>query len=1082
MLNSGESELAGHGAPMNQLDQNQCQLFSAPQEIVSSPSNIIVSDPISSNFKFGVPAHCSFTSVRPSFNPPSSLIPTTTFIGDHSLVLKENICQVSSQSTQEINSPGFLNPPVIAQLTRQGAVVNQVNQSQCNKVPAAKEAGPTPSLQNPIPPHPHSGSPAVPAIDAQAVPIIEHLSKGQLHANDVVPPTQQAHTQPNPTPNPNNKAPIKISSNFDRPNNPKKAHTPPLKNAALPVQPNKQAPSDINPPTNPNNNSTKNKPVLNTPPTPPTVTHSFVNRLRARHESEIQPISFTSPKITTKEGQSVVVFKKEDYMVRFANRCKFTCVGKFSNIMPRMEVIKKSFIAQTKVRGGVKIAHFNARTVYIDLDNDSGAQNQPKQQMYIQGQMMKLEAWTPAFKPNEDSPIVPTWVVIPELPWHLYYMEILTPLLSPIGKALYLDLTSFQKTRGSVAKVKIQIDLIKQRLVCLGYDEEQDENGDGEWLEVQYDNVPAYCIYCRHIGHSEFICEVRLMDEEKKKKKEEEIKAGNQKGPAKEVASTSKGDKEICLERPKSRQEGVPNGEGIPHVLHECASAHLSDHREDLTTPATTVQSVTVPANTNSTDPQIHNHATCESSSSDDELFQYQDANLRSLAKGKAQIVADFTLQTPKSKNNPSQKKRQAMRKQNKGISINEPSAYPIVPYGHQSPTATSGRKIALNSADRSQGYKDPDPDPSLSQPLLDTADQQNKKGNGSTIQHEDALINVMASTPIEECPLNNSSPELDEYRPLLSEDEMSGSIEEENEISDVPEDDEQHYDLLVEAVNGAYQHSDVIDTQGLSPRTFNPSPRITRSKAECDGTVIDHDEQQLTVKLGHVEAADPFHLTIIYAKCKIALRRPLWDTLRTKALATSTPWCVIGDFNVITSIEEKIGCIPYQINKSLEFISMIEDCGLTDLGYYGPRCTWSNGRGPCSIVWKRLHRGLVNDSWLASNPATTITHLASAGSDHSPLLMKLNVRTDNSIKYFKFLNCWTENDSFLPLVQEVWNIQVSGNPMWVFHQKLKALCSALYKWSRQQYGDIFLKAKEYKEKVRKAEETWAQSTWKQIE
>lgn len=83
--------------------------------------------------------------------------------------------------------------------------------------------------------------------------------------------------------------------------------------------------------------------------------------------------------------------------------------------------------------------------------------------MYIQVQMMKLEAWSPAFKPNEDSPIVPRWVVTPELPWHLYYMEILTPLLSPIGKALYLDLALFQKNRGSVAKVKIQIDLTKER-------------------------------------------------------------------------------------------------------------------------------------------------------------------------------------------------------------------------------------------------------------------------------------------------------------------------------------------------------------------------------------------------------------------------------------------------------------------------------------------------------------------------------------------------------------------------------------------------------------------------------------------
>lgn len=101
--------------------------------------------------------------------------------------------------------------------------------------------------------------------------------------------------------------------------------------------------------------------------------------------------------------------------------------------------------------------------------------------MYIQGQMIQIEAWTPLFTPNKDSTIVPVWIVIRELPWNLYYMEILTPLLSHVGKALFLDLASFQKTRGSVAKVKVQLDLTKDRPqhVWLGYDDNQDKNGDG---------------------------------------------------------------------------------------------------------------------------------------------------------------------------------------------------------------------------------------------------------------------------------------------------------------------------------------------------------------------------------------------------------------------------------------------------------------------------------------------------------------------------------------------------------------------------------------------------------------------------
>ncbi|XP_019235632.1 PREDICTED: uncharacterized protein LOC109215963 [Nicotiana attenuata] len=50
------------------------------------------------------------------------------------------------------------------------------------------------------------------------------------------------------------------------------------------------------------------------------------------------------------------------------------------------------------------------------------------------------------------------------------------------------------------------------------------------------------------------------------------------------------------------------------------------------------------------------------------------------------------------------------------------------------------------------------------------------------------------------------------------------------------------------------------------------------------------------------------------------------------------------------------------------------------------------------------------------------------------------------------------------------------SNPMWVFHQKLKALSHALSLWSRQQYGKIVQKTKEYEQKVKDAELIWAQT------
>lgn len=68
---------------------------------------------------------------------------------------------------------------------------------------------------------------------------------------------------------------------------------------------------------------------------------------------------------------------------------------------------------------------------------------------------------------------------------------------------------------------------------------------------------------------------------------------------------------------PKSRKEGVPNGEGIPHVLHECGSAYLSDHREDLISSATTT-----PVIFTFYDQQDHVQVACEITSSEDDLHE----------------------------------------------------------------------------------------------------------------------------------------------------------------------------------------------------------------------------------------------------------------------------------------------------------------------------------------------------------------------------------------------------------------------------------------------------------------------------
>ncbi|KAM3250118.1 hypothetical protein P3S67_022498 [Capsicum chacoense] len=85
--------------------------------------------------------------------------------------------------------------------------------------------------------------------------------------------------------------------------------------------------------------------------------------------------------------------------------------------MPKMEVIRRQFTLQTKLKGKVKLTHFNSRHLYIDMDNKYDHSTVlSKGKMYIQGQLMRIQLWTPTFKPKEETPLVPVWVSLPKLP------------------------------------------------------------------------------------------------------------------------------------------------------------------------------------------------------------------------------------------------------------------------------------------------------------------------------------------------------------------------------------------------------------------------------------------------------------------------------------------------------------------------------------------------------------------------------------------------------------------------------------------------------------------------------------------
>lgn len=68
-------------------------------------------------------------------------------------------------------------------------------------------------------------------------------------------------------------------------------------------------------------------------------------------------------------------------------------------------------------------------------------------------------------------------------------------------------------------------------------------------------------------------------------------------------------------------------------------------------------------------------------------------------------------------------------------------------------------------------------------------------------------------------------------------------------------------------------------------------------------------------------------------------------------------------------------------------FQGALEDCGLHDLGFTGPKFTWNNGRFRDHYTQERLDWAVENEKWSSLWTAVHVEVLACCSSDHHPLL-----------------------------------------------------------------------------------------------
>ncbi|KAK4731528.1 hypothetical protein R3W88_024516 [Solanum pinnatisectum] len=104
------------------------------------------------------------------------------------------------------------------------------------------------------------------------------------------------------------------------------------------------------------------------------------------------------------------------------------------------------------------------------------------------------------------------------------------------------------------------------------------------------------------------------------------------------------------------------------------------------------------------------------------------------------------------------------------------------------------------------------------------------------------------------------------------------------------------------------------------------------------------------------------FDLSMVYGLHTCLDRREMWYELTQYNKRCRQPWLVMGDFNSILHIEDRVVGSQVQEAELRDFKKYLLDSGLTKLKTVGRIYTWTNGH-----TYSCIDKALVNDMWVQS-------------------------------------------------------------------------------------------------------------------
>jgi hypothetical protein len=140
------------------------------------------------------------------------------------------------------------------------------------------------------------------------------------------------------------------------------------------------------------------------------------------------------------------------------------------------------------------------------------------------------------------------------------------------------------------------------------------------------------------------------------------------------------------------------------------------------------------------------------------------------------------------------------------------------------------------------------------------------------------------------------------------------------------------------------------------------------------------------------------------------------------------------------------------------DFVHTLEECGLSDLGFKGPKFTWNNGRGRGDFTQERLDRAIANFKSCDNFDKIDAKVLASRSYNHNLLLLSFIKGREQMWKKrrsFCVEASWSHHAGYKVVVKQSWRKKERGEDPWKnMHGNLTRCQRVLKQWVREEVGN----------------------------